>query len=217
MDGTKEAVAPAETRPLNFRERLHAAASALRYVQKKGYNAHFKYKFVSEADIKASVKDVLADYGLVLEHVTYDVIGGAEGKSLGQACTLRCQVVIACVDGGNDRAVFQGIGSGTDSSDKAPMKACAAALKYALTSGFLIPTGDDPEKDESGPEPETRKESPTDLSTVEFVLTARIRAAASADALAAIKPDVLALQTRDVPAYERVVAKYRTKSKEFKK
>jgi hypothetical protein len=42
---------------------------------------------------------------------------------------------------------FQSIGTGADSGDKAAYKAATGALKYALLTGFLIPTGDDPESD----------------------------------------------------------------------
>jgi hypothetical protein len=42
---------------------------------------------------------------------------------------------------------FQSIGTGSDSSDKAAYKAATGALKYALLTAFLIPTGDDPEND----------------------------------------------------------------------
>jgi hypothetical protein len=53
--------------------------------------------------------------------------------------------------------VFEGVGGAADvrykgdtptaCGDKAVMKATAAAVKYALTTGFLIATGDDPEAD----------------------------------------------------------------------
>ena len=42
---------------------------------------------------------------------------------------------------------FQSIGTGADSGDKAPYKATTGAIKYALLTAFLIPTGDDPEND----------------------------------------------------------------------
>jgi hypothetical protein len=39
------------------------------------------------------------------------------------------------------------IGSGSDSQDKGPYKAITGAIKYLMTTTFLIPTGDDPEGD----------------------------------------------------------------------
>lgn len=122
-----------------FYQKLAAAAAQLSYLQKKGHNAHFKYKFVQEAEVKSAVKEALTANGLVLQSVEYIPVGECTGK----AAVLRCEVTIT--DGGKESALYEGIGAGADSSDKAPMKACAAALKYALTSGFLIATGDDPE------------------------------------------------------------------------
>ena len=46
-----------------------------------------------------------------------------------------------CVSG-----MFYGVGQ--DSGDKGIWKAVTGAIKYIMTSTFLIPTGDDPEKDE---------------------------------------------------------------------
>lgn len=133
---------PEEQPVLSFGERLHAAMADLEWIEKKGYNKHFNYAFVQEADVKAAVSKALRAHDLIIGGVEYHSIGECTGK----AATLRCEVTISDVDRSN-HVSYMGVGSGTDSSDKAPMKACAAALKYALTSGFLIATGDDPEED----------------------------------------------------------------------
>lgn len=134
-----------------FIERVAAAAAKLAYLQKEGFNKHFKYSFVGEAQVKAAVKAALAEFGLVLKSVDYQPLGEITGRT----AVLRCTVVVGDAASINGNCVtYVGIGAGTDSSDKAPMKACAAALKYALTSGFLIPTGDDPENDAEEPEEE---------------------------------------------------------------
>src|SRR5574340_328981 len=49
---------------------------------------------------------------------------------------------------GKDKIEFLVIGEGQDRGDKATYKAMTGATKYALLKLFLIPTGDDPEKDE---------------------------------------------------------------------
>jgi hypothetical protein len=130
-----------------FAEKLLSVMADVSYLQKKGKNEHFKYSFVQEAQVKEAVSAALRKHGLFLDEVTYAPLGDAAGK----ACTLVCQVVISDDEGRKVR--YCGVGAGTDSGDKAPMKACAAALKYALTSGFLIATGDDPEADAKTDEP----------------------------------------------------------------
>jgi hypothetical protein len=126
----------------SFFQRLSDAGAEVAYLEKGGFNKHFKYSFLQEAEVKRAVGAALRKHGLVLSAVHYQPIG----EVTGQAATLSCGVTITDHDK-NGQATFFGVGAGTDSSDKAPMKACAAALKYALTSGFLIATGDDPEDD----------------------------------------------------------------------
>ncbi len=50
------------------------------------------------------------------------------------------------------------IGCGSDRQDKGAYKAITGALKYALTSTFIIPTGDDPES-EDGTRQEKKQEA----------------------------------------------------------
>lgn len=146
----------ADTR--TFEQRLIAAGEEVSYLEKSGFNKHFKYSFLEEAAVKRAVGAALRKHGLTLESVMYD---GDLGVVSGQAAVLRCTVRVSYE---GSTAIFQGVGAGTDSSDKAPMKACAASLKYALTSGFLIATGDDPEDDggtKADKAPKAEKKSPT--------------------------------------------------------
>ncbi len=185
---------------LTFTERLAAAAASLSYLEKKGFNSHFKYKFVSEADVKAAVKTALAEHGLVLQLVRYSPIGECTGKS----AVLSCEVRITSTDASSEgEAVYSGIGGGSDSSDKAPMKACAAALKYALTSGFLIPTGDDPENDDDKPTPKNRDKTLAESEAVAKAVrptTAPKPNGATASTQAALKAMDLIKNARDLAA-----------------
>jgi hypothetical protein len=119
------------------------------YLEKKGFNDHFKYSFLSEADCKAAVSAAFRKHGLVLGRTEVEPVGEITGK----AAVVRVRLLVADVDGEASEpwrtagVTFEGVGAGSDSSDKAPMKATAAAIKYALTTAFLIATGDDPEKE----------------------------------------------------------------------
>jgi hypothetical protein len=46
-------------------------------------------------------------------------------------------------------------GSGSDTGDKGLYKAITGGIKYVLNTNFLIPTGDDPEKDDDGNDGQT--------------------------------------------------------------
>jgi hypothetical protein len=205
-----------------FGVRLRKAATELDYLRKTGTNKAQAYSFVTEAHVKASVKPVLDKYGLVILSVNYEPMGPPTTDN----CVLRCTVVIAC-DGGSAQAVFSGIGAGNNKG-KAPMAACAASLKYALTSGFLIPTGDDPEADGSpedgqenhqAPKPaaDAVQKAPKADEVTEATMLARIQTAPNTEALVSLKPSVTAFQARDKEAFDRLCAAFRVKNKELAK
>lgn len=134
----------------DFAAKLVACSADLAHLSKDGTNSHFKYKFVSEAQVKAAVKPVLIKHGLAITGVNADLQpGGTPGSA--------CVKVAVTIGDGIYFATFEGVGGGTDSGDKAPMKATAAALKYALTSAFIIPTNDDPEADPETDAPKAPK------------------------------------------------------------
>ena len=45
--------------------------------------------------------------------------------------------------------IAEGVGQGADSGDKGVYKAITGMMKYILLKTFLVPTGDDPERDPS--------------------------------------------------------------------
>jgi hypothetical protein len=66
----------------------------------------------------------------------------------GKQALLTLRFTWTLTDGDSGETIsFQSVGTGADSGDKAAYKAATGALKYALLTGFLIPTGDDPEAD----------------------------------------------------------------------
>jgi len=140
---------------LSFKERLNAVREEVSYLQKGGFNEHFKYAFVQEAAVKAALSPALTKHRLCIGGVSYDSMSHPFDSG---SCAVRCSVVIADLDG-TEFVVYQGVGGGVDKGDKAPMKACAAALKYAVMSGFLIATGDDPEADDATDKRTSKKDA----------------------------------------------------------
>lgn len=199
---------------LSFGERLHAAMADLEYLEKKGYNKHFDYQFVQEADVKAAVSKALRAHGLLLTAVEYHILGECTGK----AATLRCEVTIGDMEQAN-YVSFMGVGAGTDSSDKAPMKACAASLKYALTSGFLIATGDDPEEDggtaskgKTGTSKSKPSQTPDELNPNAFDdLMKSVVAAKGLTDLNKLKPKIAALRGSD--GYDTLATAFKNQGK----
>lgn len=118
------------------------------YVQKDGVNIFHRYKYATAESLLKKVNPALSARGICVsttsELLRYERVG-AEGKEKVSA-VIHMTVYLGR---GNASVKLEGLGEGSDSGDKAVMKANTAALKYALSGGFLISWGDDPEADAS--------------------------------------------------------------------
>ena len=120
---------------------------AVGYVPKTGNNAALGYKFVQASAVADKVRAELARLNVSMVPTTVDVISEGMTPS-GKQVLLTLRFTWTLTDGETGETLsFQSIGTGADSGDKAAYKAATGALKYALLTGFLIPTGDDPESD----------------------------------------------------------------------
>jgi hypothetical protein len=125
-------------------------------VEKHGTNTKQNYKYVRATDMARAVRGALQKAGVYAQSVftvlrTYEVPTFASLKGEGnamQAVDVSCSVEFIDSETG-ERVFASGLGSGTDSGDKAVYKAQTGALKYALRNAFLIPDESDPEADEA--------------------------------------------------------------------
>jgi hypothetical protein len=120
---------------------------AVGYIRKSGTNQAQGYKYVMATDVADAVRDEMAKNNVSMVPSAVDVV--AEGLTpSGKQTLLTLRFTWTLTDGDTGETItFQSIGTGSDSSDKAAYKAATGALKYALLTAFLIPTGDDPEND----------------------------------------------------------------------
>lgn len=115
-------------------------------IPKNGHNDKQNYDYALESDIKDVVRKEMSERDLVL--ISSELsrnkseLQGRNGVQ--QLVTLEVQFTIFDAETG-ESIQFTGFGDGQDFGDKAVYKAKTGALKYALTTLFLIPTGDDPE------------------------------------------------------------------------
>jgi hypothetical protein len=137
-----------EKLPGTLIEKLAAVMAAVERVPKNGWNDFHKYHYATEADLSDAVRSNLARYGVMLipsvEKVEWSKVPTKNGEERLATLTVR----FTATDG-KDKLEFTIIGEGQDRGDKATYKAMTGATKYALLKLFLIPTGDDPEKDEN--------------------------------------------------------------------
>ena len=201
-------------------ERVARAAGEVAYLQKTGKNEAQGYKFLSEAKVKEALNPALRKHGLYVSSVTHNLgqmsFDYGEDKKPRAFAQITTTVVVSAVNLPGEAIIGSGVGFGYDkggSADKAVYKAQAGALKYALTSLFLIATGDDPENDGSDdkPAPTAPKSGPSEAD-----LVSNIKAAETLERLQALKPAVLDLQAVSKESFDRVVAVYREVQKGFK-
>lgn len=131
-------------------------------VAKRGRNEFHKYDYATEADLVEAVRGELSKRQLfIFPSVTNHSRGGD---------VTDIMVCWTFVDGesGETRDCMMP-GCGKDSGDKGVYKALTGSEKYLLMKAFLIPTGDDPEKEDGG----ERKEG---IKAAQSVATEKLRA-----------------------------------------
>jgi hypothetical protein len=135
------------TQPVKLAAKIAQVMEAVGYVAKTGTNSAQGYKFVQASAVADKVREQLVKFNVSMTPTQIDVISEGLTPSGKQALlTLRFTWTLTDGDSGETLA-FQSVGTGADSGDKAAYKAATGALKYALLTAFLIPTGDDPEAD----------------------------------------------------------------------
>lgn len=129
--------------------KLHAIMSEVDYIQKDKKNTFFNYTYASEKAIKEALHGLLVKHKVLfavsvtgLRREVYTTKEEKRGSITDVDMVYRFYDVESgeCLEG-------PFIGTGDDGADKGTYKAITGAIKYILTSTFLIPTGDDAEAD----------------------------------------------------------------------
>lgn len=135
------------TQPVKLAAKIAKVMEAVGYVAKTGTNSAQGYKFVQASAVADKVREQLSKLNVSMTPTQIDVISEGTTPS-GKQSLLTLRFTWTLTDGDSGETLsFQSVGTGADSGDKAAYKAATGALKYALLTGFLIPTGDDPEAD----------------------------------------------------------------------
>jgi hypothetical protein len=125
--------------------KLAEAAAAIGRLEKDKRNSHFGYDYLSEEAVKAAANRELTSRGLVPTEVLFEVLRDEQVQTKGGTANMVVVRVTIVVDG----CRWQGLGAGSDSGDKAVMKAQTTALREAWKAGLIIASGHDPEADEA--------------------------------------------------------------------
>ena len=123
-------------------DKLHKIMIEADYIQKDGKNSFQKYSYTTEKAIKEKLQPLLIKYGVVFQLST------TNARVENNITCPDCIYTFHDVESGETlTGTFVGTGSARD--EKGNYAAVTGAIKYILTSTFLIPTGDDPEDDKN--------------------------------------------------------------------
>ena len=133
-------------------------------VEKRGRNEFHKYDYATEADVARAVREVFIKHQLAwVPRITG--LDGAQRQTAkgGTDYVATVHLTVALIDAETGETFeMPWIGIGQDSGEKGIYKAITGGLKYLQQKLLLIPTGDDPEKDEAqrGEVKKEKKERP---------------------------------------------------------
>lgn len=145
-------------------EKLCEIMATVTYIQKRGKNTHFGYKYATEADVSDAIRKELVKHKVFMlpsqESTTQREI---QTKAKNTETITKVRIVYTFLDAESDETLQMTMeGEGQDPGDKGIYKAITGATKYALMKAFLIPTGDDPEGDSGVDERNKDRESVTE-------------------------------------------------------
>ena len=136
-------------------KKLHSVMLDITYIQKDAKNTFHHYSYASERAIKEACGKAFREHGIIMQLETSNPqVISLETDKVPMMTTIDCTYTFYDVESSEHiSGVFTSSGPGRD--DKGLWAATTNAIKYILTSTFLIPTGDDTESEVNHP-PQTQ-------------------------------------------------------------
>jgi hypothetical protein len=187
--------------------KIAKAMAQVERVPKTGYNSFHKYAYATETDLTESIRPILTECGLAFFSSVL------EQEREGEFTKAKMEFTVADTETGECiKSTYWG--EGQDKGDKGLYKAYTGATKYFLMKTFLIPTGDDPESDESTDKRNSskpdRKPAPKNNTVASDNVTSineHLKGAANEAQLKAVRSTISANKISDADAVQ-VFSKY---------
>jgi len=115
-------------------------------VPKSGKNVAQNYKYVTESDVLEVVRKACIKHGVIVTPTMKHI----EHKQSIKGTTLLTHIIMSYCISDVDTGAFIVVdipGTGMDPGDKGVYKALTGSYKYFCLRTFMIPSGDDPERD----------------------------------------------------------------------
>jgi hypothetical protein len=137
-----------------FHKKKAKATAEMKRIPKNGFNSQHNYYYARESDVKDMIREILNENNL---SISTDLLKQTEGEprptkngGMMTKTNVKMEFIITDAETGYFEAYIHD-GSAMDTGDKGIYKAYSNTIKYFLMDQFLIPTGDDVEKE--SPEP----------------------------------------------------------------
>ncbi|KRM93366.1 ERF family protein [Loigolactobacillus rennini] len=138
---------PDTTAKVGLIAKLLQAMAKIKPVDRDGKNQYQNYDFQSESAIKAAVKGILVEQGIMVIP-SYEIIGQRDAKTRNNGIVHVVDVLgTYTITDGHESIVSRFPGSGQDNGEKATAKACTSAQKYFYKQLFNISNKNDPDPD----------------------------------------------------------------------
>lgn len=137
---------------VNILKKMNMIMKEVDRIEKDRENTHSRYRYASEKVIKEVLHQSFSNHGVVMQIATSNprLINAdaptQTAPNAGKAICMALDVQYRFYDMESGEYLGGEVtGSGNGRDDKGIYAALTGAIKYLLTSNFLIPTGDDPE------------------------------------------------------------------------
>ena len=124
-------------------KKLYLIMKEVDRINKDANNSHQNYKYASEQMIKETLHQALVKYKVLFQLET------GNPRVIEKVTWIDCKYTFRDAENPEDTITGSFLGSGQSRDEKGHYASITGAIKYILTSFFLIPTGDDPEKDQA--------------------------------------------------------------------
>lgn len=150
--------------PVNLYKKILAISDEMGRLPKSGYNNYHKYAYVTEADAMDRLRGLCVKHGVVI----IPTLIGQQRVNGDLTCVEVSYTIADAVTGETVTCVVPG--QGKDSGDKGVYKALTGSFKYFILKTYLVPTGDDPERDEASAKQTSKpiaKSQPAVISSID--------------------------------------------------
>lgn len=129
---------------LNIAQRMLKVMEAIESLPKDMTNSHHGYKYTSERTVKDAVRKELIKNGILFAFNTSNL------RVENNVTVIDVNYQFINVNNVTDFFAGNFVATGPARDDKGNWAAVTGAIKYIMTSNFLIPTGGDPEEEDGG-------------------------------------------------------------------